>query len=162
MTGPAYRTISDVAEIAGVPQHVLRFWETKFPQIQPLKRGGNRRYYRPEDVAVVQRIARLLHVEGYTIRGAQKLLGDSGPVSAVAATDIALEAVSARSPPAPARARVSPPAAPGTAALSLGAWPSGALRDTLAAARDDLAAAVAAARELAAGRVDAAATPAER
>ena len=70
----AFRTISEVAEELGVQQHVLRFWETKFSQIKPLKRGGGRRYYRPEDVALLKRIYELLYVEGYTIKGVQKLL----------------------------------------------------------------------------------------
>ncbi len=70
----AFLTISEVADSLGVPQHVLRFWETKFTQIRPLKRGGGRRYYRPEDVALLRRIHALLYTEGYTIRGAQKLL----------------------------------------------------------------------------------------
>lgn len=70
----AFRTISEVAEELGVQQHVLRFWETKFSQIKPMKRGGGRRYYRPEDVAVVKKIHSLLYVEGYTIKGVQKLL----------------------------------------------------------------------------------------
>ena len=73
---PAYRTISEVADQIGVPQHVLRFWETRFPQIQPMKRGGNRRYYRPQDVELLTRINRLLHSDGYTIKGVQKLLGE--------------------------------------------------------------------------------------
>lgn len=70
----AFRTISEVAELLGVQQHVLRFWETKFSQIRPMKRGGGRRYYRPEDVALLQHIHSLLYTEGYTIKGAQKLL----------------------------------------------------------------------------------------
>ncbi|MCB1552037.1 MAG: MerR family transcriptional regulator [Alphaproteobacteria bacterium] len=70
----AFRTISEVAEELGVQQHVLRFWETKFTQIKPMKRGGGRRYYRPEDVAMVKKIHSLLYVEGYTIKGVQKLL----------------------------------------------------------------------------------------
>jgi DNA-binding transcriptional MerR regulator len=74
----AYRTISEVAEDVGVPQHVLRFWETKFTMIRPLKRGGNRRYYRPEDVALLKVINSLLYTEGYTIRGVQKLLREQG------------------------------------------------------------------------------------
>jgi DNA-binding transcriptional MerR regulator len=81
-SAPAYRTISDVATLIGVPHHVLRFWETKFPVIAPLKRGGGRRYYRPEDVAAIERIARLLHVEGYTIKGVQKLLDLPSPAAA--------------------------------------------------------------------------------
>ncbi len=83
---PAYRTISDVADLIGVPQHVLRFWETRFPQIEPMKRGGNRRYYRPQDIALLTRINRLLHSDGYTIKGVQKLLeGTAAPVAPVAA-----------------------------------------------------------------------------
>ena len=70
----AFRTISEVAAGLGVPQHVLRFWEGKFPQVKPLKRGGGRRYYRPEDVALLRRIRELLHHDGYTIKGVQKLL----------------------------------------------------------------------------------------
>lgn len=88
-TVPAYRTISDVATLIGVPHHVLRFWETKFPVIAPLKRGGGRRYYRPEDVAAIERIARLLQVEGYTIKGVQKLLAEPPPAAKPAATLIA-------------------------------------------------------------------------
>ena len=74
----AFRTISEVAEELDIPQHVLRFWETKFGQIRPLKRGGGRRYYRPEDVVLLQRIRRLLYEEGYTIKGVQRLLRDGG------------------------------------------------------------------------------------
>ncbi len=74
----AFRTISEVADELGVQQHVLRFWETKFSHIKPLKRGGGRRYYRPEDVSLLQAIHRLLYVEGYTIKGVQKLLREAG------------------------------------------------------------------------------------
>ena len=74
----AFRTIGEVAEELGVAQHVLRFWETRFPQVQPLKRGGNRRYYRPGDVELLRDIHRMLHAEGYTIKGVQKLLADRG------------------------------------------------------------------------------------
>ena len=70
----AFRTISEVADELDVPQHVLRFWETKFPQIRPLKRGGGRRYYRPEDVELLRKVAKLLYQEGYTIKGVQRLL----------------------------------------------------------------------------------------
>lgn len=70
----AYRTISEVSDELDVPQHVLRFWETKFPQLQPLKRGGGRRYYRPADVELLRRIQSLLYTEGYTIKGVQRLL----------------------------------------------------------------------------------------
>jgi DNA-binding transcriptional MerR regulator len=72
----AFRTISEVATALEMPQHVLRFWETRFPQIKPLKRGGGRRYYRPEDIALLQDIRRLLYSEGYTIKGVQRLLRD--------------------------------------------------------------------------------------
>ena len=70
----AFRTISEVADILGVQQHVLRFWETKFTQVKPLKRGGGRRYYRPEDIDVLQHIHQLLYTEGYTIKDVKKLL----------------------------------------------------------------------------------------
>jgi DNA-binding transcriptional MerR regulator len=74
----AFRTISEVAEDLDVPQHVLRFWETKFSQVRPLKRGGGRRYYRPEDVELLRHIRDLLYTEGYTIKGVQRLLRESG------------------------------------------------------------------------------------
>ena len=74
----AFRTISEVATELDAPQHVLRFWEGKFSQVRPLKRGGGRRYYRPEDVELLRRIRSLLYGEGYTIRGVQKVLRD-GP-----------------------------------------------------------------------------------
>lgn len=74
----AFRTISEVADILDVQQHVLRFWETKFTQIKPLKRGGGRRYYRPEDVELLKRIHNLLYREKYTIKGVQKLLKGQG------------------------------------------------------------------------------------
>ena len=74
----AFRTISEVAADLDLPQHVLRFWESKFIQIRPLKRGGGRRYYRPEDVALLKRIRRLLYEDGYTIKGVQKLLKQNG------------------------------------------------------------------------------------
>tara|TARA_B100001750_G_C15258194_1_gene471271 strand:- start:116 stop:523 length:408 start_codon:yes stop_codon:yes gene_type:complete len=70
----AFRTIREVADHLEVEQHVLRFWETKFTQIKPMKRGGGRRYYRPEDISVLERIYQLLYKEGYTIKGAQKVL----------------------------------------------------------------------------------------
>lgn len=72
----AFRTISEVANDLDVPPHVLRFWETKFPQVRPLKRGGGRRYYRPEDVLLLKRIRELLYADGYTIKGVQRLLRD--------------------------------------------------------------------------------------
>jgi DNA-binding transcriptional MerR regulator len=77
-TADAFRTISEVADDLHVPQHVLRFWETKFPQVRPLKRGGGRRYYRPEDVLLLRRVADLLYTQGYTIKGVQRLLREGG------------------------------------------------------------------------------------
>lgn len=74
----AFRTISEVAEDLDVPKHVLRFWEGKFPHIKPMKRGGGRRYYRPDDVELLRGIRRLLYEEGYTIKGVQKVIRESG------------------------------------------------------------------------------------
>ena len=70
----AFKTISEVSALLDVPQHVLRFWESKFSSLRPLKRSGGRRYYRPDDVAVLRRIRQLLYVDGFTIKGAQKLV----------------------------------------------------------------------------------------
>lgn len=74
----AFRTISEVAGELEVPKHVLRFWEAKFPQIRPMKRGGGRRYYRPEDMELLRGIRHLLHAQGYTIKGVQKILREQG------------------------------------------------------------------------------------
>src|SRR5438270_12383712 len=74
----AFRTISEVADDLHIPQHVLRFWETRFPQVKPMKRGGGRRYYRPDDIALLRRISDLLYIEGYTIKGVQRLLREGG------------------------------------------------------------------------------------
>ena len=85
----ALKTIGELSEELGVAQHILRYWETKFPQLRPMQRAGNRRYYRPADVELTHRIHRLLSEEGYTVRGVQKLLRDKGaqPV------DVAAEAI---------------------------------------------------------------------
>ena len=74
----AFRTISEVAEDLDLPQHVLRFWETRFTQIKPMKRGGGRRYYRPQDVELIKGIRHMLYDQGYTIKGVQKLLRENG------------------------------------------------------------------------------------
>jgi DNA-binding transcriptional MerR regulator len=74
----AFRTIGELSEELGVAQHILRYWETRFPQLKPLQRAGNRRYYRPADVELVKRIHRLLNQEGYTVRGVQQLLKANG------------------------------------------------------------------------------------
>ncbi len=130
----AYRTISEVAEDLDLPQHVLRFWETRFAHIKPLKRGGGRRYYRPDDVALIKGIRTLLYGQGYTIKGVQRILKDKGvkhvqalasgaiappaappPVAAPSAT-LDLAPLVARTEPAPEEAPptqpiVAPPAA---------------------------------------------------
>ena len=74
----AFRTIGELAAELGVPQHILRYWESRFPQLKPLQRAGNRRYYRPADVGLARRIHRLLNHDGYTIRGVQQLLASGG------------------------------------------------------------------------------------
>jgi DNA-binding transcriptional MerR regulator len=96
----AFRTISEVADDLDLPQHVLRFWETRFLQIKPLKRGGGRRYYRPDDVELLKGIRHLLYDHGYTIKGVQKLLKNNGNkfVAAAASGDLAtMEALAAQS-----------------------------------------------------------------
>jgi DNA-binding transcriptional MerR regulator len=81
----AFRTISEVADDLGLPQHVLRFWETRFSQIKPMKRGGGRRYYRPEDIDLLSGIQFLLYEKGYTIKGVQRILKDNGNKYVIAA-----------------------------------------------------------------------------
>ena len=105
----AFRTISEVADDLDLPQHVLRFWETRFPQIKPLKRGGGRRYYRPEDVDLLRAIRRLLHDEGYTIKGVQRILKEYG-VRAVAQMALTQMEPEAAPTPAPAPAARVPSA----------------------------------------------------
>ena len=80
----AFRTIGEVAQVLGVKQHVLRYWEEQFPMLKPLTRAGGRRYYRPSDVALIAEIDRLLHHEGFTIRGARQALGGKGAKVAAA------------------------------------------------------------------------------
>jgi DNA-binding transcriptional MerR regulator len=95
----AFRTISEVAEDLDLPQHVLRFWETRFNQIKPMKRGGGRRYYRPQDVELIKGIRHMLYDQGYTIKGVQKLLRDNGNqfLVAIGAGDFAaIEAIAQR------------------------------------------------------------------
>ncbi len=96
----AFRTISEVADDLQIPQHVLRFWEGKFPQLKPLKRGGGRRYYRPEDIALLRRIGDLLYTQGYTIKGVQRLLREGGLEEAAAEPLAADAALPAESPDA--------------------------------------------------------------
>jgi DNA-binding transcriptional MerR regulator len=90
--GPeAFRSISEAADELGVPQHVLRFWETKFAFVRPMKRAGGRRFYRPQDIAVLAEVRRLLHDEGYTIKGVQKLHRELGAKKFLAARKTAAE-----------------------------------------------------------------------
>ena len=92
----AFRTIGEVADELDVPKHVLRFWEGKFPQIKPMKRGGGRRYYRPEDMELLRGIRHLLHAEGYTIKGVQKILREQGIDQVKTIARAAIEAAGAR------------------------------------------------------------------
>lgn len=123
----AFRTIGEVAETLGVAQHVLRFWETRFPQVQPLKRGGNRRYYRPADVELLRDIHRMLHAEGYTIKGVQKLLETRRPGALAAVMPTMVDE-----------------AAPPAEAFDAGSWSPDLA--AIRAVRDRLAAGLAAAR----------------
>jgi DNA-binding transcriptional MerR regulator len=153
----AFRTISEVADELNVPQHVLRFWETRFPQIKPMKRAGGRRYYRPADVDLVRGIRVLLYGEGYTIRGVQKIFKDDGAAVIVA---IGRGEAKARKPellaekaPPPGTAKVAPRIVKGAVAPAPGRAPmarpigeapkvihklTGGQTDTLKAALRDL------------------------
>lgn len=110
----AFRTIGEVADELQIPKHVLRFWEGRFPQIRPMKRGGGRRYYRPEDMELLRGIRTLLHAEGYTIRGVQKILREHG-VDQVKAAAHRSTAVQAAPAPAAGRKRGRKPLAKATA-----------------------------------------------
>lgn len=101
----AFRTIGEVAEELEIPKHVLRFWEGRFPQIRPMKRGGGRRYYRPEDMELLRGIRALLHAEGYTIRGVQKILREHGVDQVKAAARRAPAAAQPADGAAPPQAR---------------------------------------------------------
>jgi len=127
----AFRTISEVAEDLSLPQHVLRFWETRFSQIRPLKRGGGRRYYRPDDVDLLKGIRQLLYGEGYTIKGVQRILKAEGLrfVQGVGRGD---ETVAAP-PPEPEEAAAAAAASPAPAAAL-----TPEMTETLRAALDDL------------------------
>ena len=118
----AFLTIGELSTELGVPQHVLRYWESKFPRLRPLQRAGNRRYYRPADVALARRIQRLLGVEGYTIRGVQKLLREGGDPAPALMTE---------APPAPEPAFIAA-SDPDVAKFDYGRLVE--LRDRLAAA----------------------------
>lgn len=113
----AFRTISEVAEELDLPQHVLRFWETRFSQIKPMKRGGGRRYYRPHDVELIKGIRHMLYDQGYTIKGVQKLLRENGNqfLIAVANGDVAAIDAIAQRKQAEAAAPLTPAAQPRSA-----------------------------------------------
>jgi DNA-binding transcriptional MerR regulator len=136
----AFRTIGEVSEELGVPQHVLRFWETRFPALKPLKRGGNRRYYRPADVVLLKAINKLLYNDGYTIKGVLKLIADKGVagLEAGAAAAAPLEPLAAAAmaaapyPEAPQLPLATTTAAPAAPALDVSALY--AIRDRLAGA----------------------------
>jgi DNA-binding transcriptional MerR regulator len=136
-----FRTIGEVSEDLDLPAHVLRFWESKFPQLKPLKRGGGRRYYRPEDIALLSRIRQCLYQEGYTIRGVQKLLAE-GTLGVNGGSDLTepslfpLAPMPVREAPRPARSarRVTEPPPAATV--------SPAQRAALEEARQELAAAL--------------------
>jgi DNA-binding transcriptional MerR regulator len=100
----ALKTIGELSGELGIAQHILRYWETRFPQLKPMQRAGNRRYYRPADVALARRIHRLLNEEGYTVRGVQKLLRDKG---SDASSDLSRSAPAAPPASAPIEPAVS-------------------------------------------------------
>lgn len=112
----AFKTIGELADELGVPQHILRYWETRFPQLRPLQRAGNRRYYRPADVALAQRIHRLLNKDGYTIRGVQQVLASKTPIEQAEAPAVLPTPAAAPSPavapPPPAPAAPKPAGIP--------------------------------------------------
>jgi DNA-binding transcriptional MerR regulator len=134
-TAEAFRTISEVADELEVPKHVLRFWEGRFPQIRPMKRGGGRRYYRPEDMVLLRGICHLLHAEGYTIKGVQKILREQGvdTVKRFGADPAVVEE--------PVAAPAAAPAPAGKRGKKAGAAPRGA--PTKAEVRERLLAAIA-------------------
>ena len=141
----AYRTIREVADAMDLPQHVLRFWETRFPQIRPLKRAGGRRYYRPDDIERLRLIRRLLYDEGYTIKGVQKLFKEQG-VQALSGG-----AAFPSGPPAEPANAAAPPAGPARGAAT--SEPRSKLADDdVAALREALAEIAAAERILAQAR----------
>jgi DNA-binding transcriptional MerR regulator len=127
----AFRNISEVSEELGVKKHVLRFWETRFPQLKPMKRGGGRRYYRPADLELLRGIRRLLQSEGYSVRGVQKILREGGIEDV---KRVGREPVPPRRTSGRARTVPSPPlpAPPPAAASRLNETQVGMLRDVVA------------------------------
>jgi DNA-binding transcriptional MerR regulator len=128
----AFRNISEVSEELGVKKHVLRFWETRFPQLKPMKRGGGRRYYRPADLELLRGIRRLLQAEGYSVRGVQKILREGGmeDVKRMGREPLARRRASARAraaPPPPTLPAATPGPAPRLSETQVGM-----LRDVVA------------------------------
>ena len=119
----AFRTISEVATELDVPKHVLRFWEAKFAQIRPMKRGGGRRYYRPADMELLRGIQHLLHAEGYTIKGVQKILREQG-IDAVKMFAIEASAVAASKGAGQRKAQRANSGIPGLSAAKIAAKPN--------------------------------------
>jgi DNA-binding transcriptional MerR regulator len=135
----AYRTIREVADSLDLPQHVLRFWETRFPQIRPLKRAGGRRYYRPDDIDRLRVIKRLLYEEGYTIKGVQKLFKEQGVQALSAAAPRAgpsVESAEAAAASGPDAMSPTDPDAGGGRSVRLPDDDLAALREALAGIRD--------------------------
>ena len=131
--GPeAFRTISEAADEIGVPQHVLRFWESKFSFIRPMKRAGGRRFYRPQDISVLSGVRRLLHDEGYTIKGVQKLHRDEG-VKRLLDPSPALAPPAVETPLAPPPMAEFPPVSPGAVKPEMRGALEAALADLLKA-----------------------------
>ncbi len=131
----AFRTISEAAEDLGLEQHVLRFWETRFSQIKPLKRGGGRRYYRPDDVDFLRGLKHLLHDQRYTIKGVQKIIKDQGQKAVIAAGK------AARAASAPPHAAATAPNVAAAAAPEPKLPADASRRDRLEAALQELMAA---------------------
>jgi resuscitation-promoting factor RpfA len=119
----AFRTISEVADLLDTPAHVLRFWESRFPQVRPVKRAGGRRYYRPTDVALLSGIKRLLHSDGLTIRGVQKVLREQGIRHVMAMADTAMIPDAPPASEIVEDVQVAAPAPPKADVLVLGAAP---------------------------------------
>lgn len=145
----AFRTIREVSELLGVPQHVLRFWETRFPELKPLQRGGNRRYYRPSDVAFASALHKLLHQDGFTVKGVRKLITENGAANLVAIAEGA--AVVPRKPGTRATTRLAivpgdetaaktaqPAGAPATAVATIARAPAGGTRRAEASGEDSV------------------------
>ena len=134
----AYRTIREVADLLDLPQHVLRFWETRFPQIKPLKRAGGRRYYRPDDIDRLRLIKRLLYEEGYTIKGVQKLFKEQGvqALSAAPRAGPSVESAEAAAMAEPDALSRTDPDVSGDPSARLPDDDLAALREALAGIRD--------------------------